>query len=181
MATTITPPLAASFACRRRASQPLTAVLPTRLPVPITPRAGTAREAREGLRPDLRVGRHVARALRERRAHQQEALAVAEHGLVGEVDERLGPGFAQRRAHVVQQRRHRPLRIHGAQPRHVVVGGEVLSGGSAAQLLAAPREEPSDDLHVRSQAQQRRRDDGWIVLAVDHDDGARQVPYRPSS
>ncbi len=42
MATTSTPPRAASRACRRRASQPLTAVLPTRLPVPITASAGMA-------------------------------------------------------------------------------------------------------------------------------------------
>jgi hypothetical protein len=102
-------------------------------------------------------------------------------GAMGRFMLTLLSGLAKRRPHAVQERRDRSLRIHDAQPRHVVVGGEVLSGDAAAQLLAAPREQSSDDLHVRSQALQRRGDDGWIVLAVDHDDGARHVPYRPSS
>jgi len=136
------------------------------------------------LRPDLGVGRHVARTLSQGGAHEQEAFAIADHGLVGEVHERLGARLAQCGAHGVKELRHGlAARIYGVEPRKPELCREPWHGVfAAAQLLAAPGEQPGDDLVAAPQTIQRGGHHRRVVLAVDHHDGARQGRrYRPSS
>ena len=192
MASTTTPPSARRAASSRRASQPLTAVLPTRLPVPMTASEGVASQPGERLRPHLGVGGHVGRALGERGAHEQEPLAVAHHGLVREVDEDLGARRAQRGAHALEHLvRGRGSRLHGLEPRHPDLGRQ---GGqpvrlaartprsAAAQLLAAAGEDAGLHGVGVAEPRDRGRDHGWIVFAVDEHDGARRAnAYRLSS
>ena len=193
MARTTTPPSARRAASSRRASQPLTAVLPTRLPVPITPSDGRGREAREGLRPHLRVGGLVGGALGERGAHEQEALAIADDGLVGEIDERLGARRAQRGAHALEdlvgrlgprlhrdQAREADLRREGGQ---AVGGRESRRGGSPPpRSFSRPPAKMPPTHRVRvAEPGERGGDHRRVVLAVDEHDGARQARgYRPS-
>ena len=147
------------------------------------------REAREPLRPHLGVRGHVGRALGERRAHEQEALAVADDGLVREVDEDLGAGRAQRGAHAVEHHvRRGAARLHRVQPRHPDLGSQggepgalvaalPRAGGAvrAAQLLAAAGEHARLDRVRAPQPRHRGRYDGWVMFAVDEHDGARQA------
>ena len=142
-------------------------------------------QAREVLRPQLGVGGHVARALRERGAHHQEAFAVAHHGLVREVDESTGGGRAQHGAHRVQSRRHRlAAQLHGVQARQAEVGRQPSEarGVRVAQLLAAAGEQPGGHVVAPPQPLEGGGHYGRVVLAVDEHHGARQgSPYRRSS
>ena len=141
-------------------------------------------DAREVLRPHLGVGRHVARAFGERGAHEQEALAVADHRLVREVDERVGAGGARGGPDGVEDARDRSAaRIDRVEARQAELGRELRRGGfAAAQLLAAAGEQPADDVVAPPQPCERGGDHGRVVLAVDHHDGARQRRrYRRSS
>ena len=82
--------------------------------------------------------RHVARALRERGAHQQEALAVADDGLVREVDERLGARRAQRGARAVEHCARRRPRLHGVQPRATSAAAAEARPAERRRGAAAP-------------------------------------------
>ena len=143
-------------------------------------------------RVEREAGAAVGSSRGQRGAHQQEALAVAEDRLVRQVHEdarsRLPHHTADRPHHV----RRPAARVHGHEQRQPERGGEPgrapraagqLAGGVVvAELLAAAGEDPGDDLVVRAQPLERGADDGWIVLAVDHDGGTRAGGrYRSSS
>ena len=71
---------------RREPTWPVTAVLPTRLPVPITASDGVA-DRLEARRVEPEVGAFVRHAERERPRGEPEPLRRPEHGLVGEVED----------------------------------------------------------------------------------------------
>ncbi len=145
-----------------------------------------AAQAREGLRPDLGVRGHVGRALHERRTHEQEPFAIADHRLVREVDERFGARRAQRGAHALEHLVHgRRPRLHRVQPRDadlgrergqgVAAGGRAALRGVAAQLLAAAGEDARLDGIGGAEPRDPGRDHGWVMFAVHEHDGARQA------
>ena len=76
---------------------PVTAVLPTRFPVPITA-IERQLERLEARRVEAEVGADVRQPGRERARRPAEALGRAEHGLVREVDDDLGVRRSPRRA-----------------------------------------------------------------------------------
>ena len=95
----------------------MTAVFPTRLPVPITAIDGQLERLEVG-RIEAKVGADVRQPGCERPRRPAEPLGRAEHGLVGEVDDELGA------AEVVDER-------------HAVVR-------AVAQLLGAADEDRAD-------------------------------------
>ena len=120
---------------------------------------------------------HVGGALGERRAHEQEPLAVAHHRLVGEVDEGLGAQRAQHAAHAVEHlvRGRRP-RLHGVEPRHPDLGGAARPSPPASpprSFSRPPAKIPPATAYASSQPRHCGRDHGWVVFAVDEHDGAR--------
>ena len=127
-----------------RARCPVTAVFPTRFPVPTTAIEGIANGAR-ARRIEPEVGPDVRDAAGQHSARERETLGRAEHGLVGEIDDDVG-------------------RVRG--DRGLDVGGErdaVLL--TSAQLLL-PADENCGGEVVRK-LRERVTDDGGIVLAVD--------------
>ena len=126
----------------------MTAVLPTRFPVPATAIEGSAKGARDG-RIESEVGADIRQAAREHAAREREALDRAEHGLVGEIDHDLGRVARDRRLDVRRERNTVVL--------------------SPTQLLLAADEHGRDELV--GELGERVTDDGGVVLAVD--DGER--------
>ncbi len=123
----------------------MTAVLPTRFPVPTT-----AIEARSNgcalRRIEAEVRAHVGKAGREHAAREGEPLHWPENGLVGEVDDDLGRIRLDRRLDV-RRKRHSVFL-------------------PAAQLLLSAHEHGCDEL-VR-QLLERVAHDRGVVLAVDY-------------
>ena len=139
MASTTTPPSARRAASSRRQQPAAHRRLADALAGADDGERRRAREPREPLRPHLGVRGHVGRALGERRAHEQEALAVADDGLVREVDEDLGARGAQRGAHAVEHLvRRGAARLHRVQPRHPDLGRQGGEPGALVAALPAP-------------------------------------------
>ena len=124
------------------------------------------------------VGAAVRGPGRQRGAHQQEALAVAEHRLVGEVDDDLGGGGADRAGDGGRHGgRVAGARVDRSDRGQAELGREARRAGVAgAQLLAAAGEQPAGDLVPVAQPVERRAHDRRVVLAVDDDEGARARP-----
>ncbi len=147
MATTTTRRSRAST----RATWPVTAVLPTRFPVPITATDGV-RDRLEARRVEPEVGSFVRHAEREGARREPEPRRRPEHGLVREVEHDVG----------------------------CVLGDRVLERGderdavvlAAAQLLGAADEHAGDDLV--GQLDESVPDHGGVVLPVDHGDGPHE-------
>ena len=110
-------------------------------------------------RVEAEVGADVRQAGGEHAAREAEALARAEHGLVGEVDDELRPVLGERRAQVG---RHRDAVV-----------------GVLAQLLGAADDVRGDEL-VR-QLLERSLDDRRVVLAVDQGEGTHHERLVTSS
>ena len=127
-----------------RAMCPVTAVLPTRLPVPTTAIEGSSKGANAG-GSSRKSAPTYGNAVSEDPACEREPLDRPEHRLVGEIDDDLGPVPLDRRADVVGKR-------------HAVVL-------AAAQLLRSADEHRGDELVGK--LGERVADDGRIVLAVD--------------
>ena len=145
-------PIATTTTLRDRASEratwPVTAVFPTRFPVPITASVGTSTGSIGG-GVEAEVRPLVGDAEREHATREREPLGGAEHRLVGEVEDDVRPvlrdGLLERR--------------HERDPVPVDVG---------AELLGASDQHGGDDEVV--DLLQGRAHDGRIVLAVDDRD-----------
>ena len=128
----------------------MTAVLPTRLPVPITASVGTGDRTPVG-GSKRKSGPSYGHAERQGAAREREALARPEHRLVGEVEHDVGrvplDGDLERR-----------------HERDAVVDL------AAPQLLGAADEHRGDDVVV--ELVEGGADDGRVVLAVDDRDHA---------
>ena len=129
----------------------MTAVLPTRLPVPITATDGVA-DRLEARRVEPEVGALVRHAERERARARAEARRRPEHGLVGEVENDVGRVLGDRR-------------LERGRERHAVLL-------AAAQLLGAADEHAGNDLV--GQLDESIPDHGGVVLPVDHGDGPHE-------
>ena len=123
----------------------MTAVFPTRLPVPITAIDGSSNGS-STRRVEAEVGADVREAGGERPRRPAKPLGRAEHRLVGEVDDDLGRAEAVDERHAVVARRSRSFSVPPTRiaPSH--------SYGSAASAS---------------------RTTGAIVLPVDQRDGPR--------
>ena len=130
----------------------MTAVLPTRLPVPTIDSDGRENGASGGGL-EAEVGAGVRQPEREHAAGDPEALARPEHRLVGEVDHELRLELGDR---ALQRVHHR----------HAVVL-------AAAQLLR-PARQPEPD-HLVRQRGERVAHHGRVVLAVADGESAHQV------
>ena len=129
------------------------------------------RHARGDLRrrPELEIGPAIREPGRERAADQAEAVALAQHRLVGEVDHALGRVLGRRRDHAGGGIRARVLE------RHAVVR-------LPAQLLGAAQEQRGDDMIVAARGGDRRAHDRRVVLAVDqHERALRHWPPAAAS
>ena len=129
----------------------MTAVFPTRLPVPITASDGSANGSNAGGSKRKSAPTYGTPAASDSR-RQREPLPRAEHRLVREVDDHLRAVLGDRL-------------LEARGERHAVVL-------AAAQLLGAADEHARDEL-VR-QLRERVADDGRVVLPVDHRDRAAQ-------
>ena len=138
-------PIATTTTLRSRASSratwPVTAVFPTRLPVPITAIDGSV-ERMERRRVEAEVGADVRQPEREEARRERKPQLRRQHRLVGEVDDDLGVARLLDDRHAVVRR--------------------------AAQLLGAADQDHADEL-VR-QLRERLAHDVRIVLAVDDGD-----------
>ena len=140
-----------------RATCPATAVLPTRLPVPITASAGWA----YGCEPDRvepEVGAHVGNPVGESPRREPEAAAGPHDRLVGEVDDDVHVQFDQGSGKLVPERK-----------------AEV--GTAAAQLLGPPEHDHADDLV----GERRERVGDHIGVMLPVDEGERSHGRRVSS
>ena len=120
--------------------------------MPTIPSDGSGNGAKRR-RVEAEVRARVREPRGEHAARDEEALARAEHRLVGEVEDELRLAGGERLAEVVEER-------------HAVLV-------PVPQLLLAAREPGADDL-VR-QPRERVADDGRVVLAVDHHERTRHV------
>ena len=89
---------------------PSTAVLPTRLPVPITATEGSGNASSSGW-VEAEVGADVRQPGGERARHPAEPLGRPEHGLVGQVDDDLGPVESVDERHAVVGARPRSFSV----------------------------------------------------------------------
>ena len=149
-------PIATTTTSRSRASRrarwPVTAVFPTRLPVPITASDGSANGSNAGgskRKSAPTYGTPAASALDA----SAKPLARAEHRLVGQVDDDVRPVLGDRL-------------LEAGDQRHAVVL-------AAAELLGAAGEHGGDELV--GQLGERVADDRRVVLPVDHGDRPAQL------
>ena len=145
IATTTTRDVSESW----RARCPVTAVLPTRFPVPITASVGSV-DHRERRRLEPEVGSLVGDSERKCPRDEGKSLARPKDGLVGEVDDDL---------RLVERDRI----LEGGLERHAVVL-------PAAELLGPTDEDSGDDVVV--ELLEGVTDDGRVVLTVDDGDCA---------
>jgi hypothetical protein len=126
------------------------------LPDPLAGADHRQRRQRERLergRVEAEVRSHVRDAGRQRPRREREALLRPEHGLVGQVDDDVGPMLGNRRLEV------------GAHEQPVLL--------AAAELLLAAGEHGGDE--VVGQLGERVANDRRVVLPVDHGDRPGQL------
>ena len=123
-----------------------------RLPVPMTAIAGTPAGACGGGQ-NVEVGAAVGQPRRERAVDQPEAVGLAQHRLVGQIDDPRCRMLPRRSNH-----RGRGIGA-GVLERHAVVG-------LAAQLLGAAQEQRGHDVIVLPGGGDRGAHHRRVVLAV---------------
>jgi hypothetical protein len=112
-----------------------------------------------GRRPELEVRAAVGQPRRQRPVDEPEAVGLAQHRLVGQVDH-------SRRRMLPRRRDHRGRRIGaGVLERHAVVG-------LPAQLLGAAQEQRGHDAVVLAGGGNRGLHHGRVVLTVHQDERA---------
>ncbi len=136
----------------------MTAVLPTRFPVPTTAIDGV-RECLPLRRVEPEVGAYVRHTSKQHAACELEPLDGSQHGLIGEVDDDFR-----------RERRERLLDVGGEWDAVVL---------AAAKLLLSADEDGDDE--VVGQLRERVAYDGCVVLAVDDRDGSHERAVTSSS
>ena len=140
-------------ACSSRAACAETAVLPTRLPVPIDRQRRVLERLRHG-RTQLEVGALVGQPGGKRVRGQPQPPFLAQHRLVGQVEHAV-------RAVAGGRLQHRGGGVAGQRlQRHAVLG-------SAGQLLGAAQQQCRDDVGRRGGLLERSPHHLRVVLAVD--------------